>query len=299
MHYTLLLILITGFIIAAAITYLAESWRCKRVTFSSDIKSNINSLFMGSLSVVLALGALFIYYDGLRECKDVIAPRSVERKSIKSSTKEAVVSKSQLTDEKPSSQTQMKKVVVSKVPILHEVSPVQTPMKKDIGLQLQSPPVTSVSWSYTVQIGAFRNLRNHSRRSREVKQEYDVAVFTGHAQVGDTKWYRLFVGHFQTAKEARQFGQSLERRKLVSSYLVRRILYTTLLGSFTSEREIKKYIKNRISEDIHSYIISPAGGGATDRWFLAAGAFTDKKSAEKFAADMRNRGYRSARVTRK
>ncbi len=152
---------------------------------------------------------------------------------------------------------------------------------------------------YTIQVAAFKNMQNLHKGVLEIKKSGIHDTFSGETLVNRTTWYRLYVGHFQTEKEARQFGQSLIRQKIVSTCLVKRISYTTLLGSFSSESETREYIKNKIPGDISSYIISPAEGSTEDLWFLAAGVFPDKKSAEVFAADLRNRGYYSAQATRK
>ena len=409
MNYTLLLILITGFIIAALVTYLAESWRYKRFVFSLDSKPYINQLFTGysrmvyiagefliSLTIILALAALFTSYYDLSGGKDTSTPLRVEHPPAKSPMKEDVVSKLQpppgmssslpytiqvgafensqnldkriqeiehlcgmdafigtaqigdtkwyrlfvghfltpeearqlgqwlvrhdvirdyLVQEKkfvqdlhsPSETEQAKmpaKIEKRKVPMSVVKHPIITPKP------IKKKPVsgdkdTNLAMSgfkhrpYTIQVAAFKTMQNLNKGALEIKKSGIHNTFFGEILVNRTRWYRLFAGHFQTAKEARQFGQSLVRQKTVSTYLVKRISYTTLLGAFSSESETRKYIKNKISGDIHPYIIPPPGGSAPDHWFLAAGVFPDKKSAEDFAADLRNRGYHSAQATRK
>ncbi|HOO89748.1 MAG TPA: SPOR domain-containing protein [Syntrophales bacterium] len=152
---------------------------------------------------------------------------------------------------------------------------------------------------YTIQVAAFKDMGNLHKGTREIWQSGIHDTLSGETVVSGTRWYRLYIGHFQSAQEAQQFGQSLVRRKILSTYLVKRISYTVLLGSFYSEDDIREYIKNKISGDINSYIIPPVEGSTDSAWFLATGVFPEKKSAEDFAADLRDRGYRLAEVTRK
>ncbi len=217
MNWTLLLILITGFVIAAIITYLAESWRYKKFGFSLGSKSHSMWLFTGSLFITLALAALFISYYDLRGNKDTPASLHVERPSAKSPVKKDAPASFRV--EHPSAKSSMKKEVISK---------------------LRSPPGISSSLPYTIQVGAFKNSQNLDKRSQEIEQLCGMDVFIGKTQIGDTKWNRLFVGHFLTLEEARQTGQSLVRQKIVSNYLVRRIPYAALLGAFSSESESRE-----------------------------------------------------------
>jgi len=107
MNWTLLLILITGFVIAAIITYLAESWRYKKFGFSLGSKSHSMWLFTGSLFITLALAALFISYYDLRGNKDTPASLHVERPSAKSPVKKDAPASFRV--EHPSAKSSMKK----------------------------------------------------------------------------------------------------------------------------------------------------------------------------------------------
>jgi cell division protein FtsN len=103
-------------------------------------------------------------------------------------------------------------------------------------------------------------------------------------------WFRVCVGHFETAKAAREFKKSsgLKTSKVVKTG------YTTKVGDFTSKKEIEERSVSLHKAGYSPYIIEDP----QDRYRLLIGAYVTKEGADDMAGKLNDAGIESKVVLR-
>jgi tetratricopeptide (TPR) repeat protein len=115
---------------------------------------------------------------------------------------------------------------------------------------------------------------------------YVVKVELGKNEV----WWRIFVGYFKGRKEALR----IRNRHDLSDSIIMKTPYANLMGSFSSETEATKILRNIKKLGFSPYIVKTA----ENNFQLVVGAFKTNKGAEKLKLELESNGLQNQIIER-
>ncbi|MFC1535457.1 SPOR domain-containing protein [Thermodesulfobacteriota bacterium] len=267
-------------------------------------KKSLNPFIFASAIVVLVILSMFtgkvMNYDAIINffnSKDSLKPDSETVVYDNSNEKAASVS----SDLKvPSLEENVVKLKTEKIEIQ---GPDTIKEKQDTSVFAKPPPAGKMndessnvikgeilSYPYSIYLGSLSTITKVKKASSDYTKmglsPYWIKLDLGEKGV----WFRLFVGYFQTRKEADEF---IKVRRIQGAES-KPIKYANLIGIYTSEEELAK--QKVILEELEysPYVISD-----TENVFrLYVGAFYQKVRAEEQNADMVLNGIKSQLVER-
>jgi cell division protein FtsN len=154
--------------------------------------------------------------------------------------------------------------------------------KKVVKRKERLPKTTALSYPYSIYLGSYRTIESVEKAISSYRQKgfspYWVKVDLGDKGV----WYRVFTGHFENEKSAKQF---IIKQQL-SGAVVKKPRYTNLLGSYESEEELdaKKLALSGLG--YCPYVINGVHGES----LLYTGAFYQRRRAEQQQAELASKG---------
>jgi cell division septation protein DedD len=138
--------------------------------------------------------------------------------------------------------------------------------------------------------GSFKTLKRVNKHVSLLKRK-GFEPFWSQVNLGKKGlWFRVCVGHFETAKAAREFKKrfGLKTRKIV------RTGYTSKVGDFTSKKEIEERSVSLQKAGYSRYVIEDP----QDRYRLLIGAYVTKEDADEMAGKLNDAGIESKVVLR-
>jgi tetratricopeptide (TPR) repeat protein len=151
--------------------------------------------------------------------------------------------------------------------------------------QSQSP---STPLPYTIQVSAFRDPQTSNQVAVKLKNGGDRA-FTCPVEISDKgKWYRVYIGYYQSYEEAKAAAVGLKKRNFHYVH-VTKTPYAVQVGRVSSEQEAQK-LKTRLREKGYLAYTLPAGSEQNQIRVLV-GAYQSEKEAEELANQLKKDGF--------
>ena len=106
-------------------------------------------------------------------------------------------------------------------PAKHEEKVAKTPVEKIKEVQkslLVNQPTPG--GKYTLQIASYPNA-NEARKHLDNLAKAGMKTFVREKELGDKgRWFRVYIGGYETKKEAEKFAKRYQKDKLIKSYFV-------------------------------------------------------------------------------
>jgi len=146
------------------------------------------------------------------------------------------------------------------------------------------------SYPYSISLGSFKTLVK-AQKAISIFQEKGMVPYWVKVDLG-TKglWFRVFSGYFRTREEADTF---IKNNKIVDGKS-RHTKYANLIGTYSSGVELEEMRLRLLKIEYYPYVI----GGTEAVSFLFAGAFYQRRRAEKQRAELASKGIASEVVER-
>jgi hypothetical protein len=139
-------------------------------------------------------------------------------------------------------------------------------------------------------VGSFRDMKN-VQRVIQVLRKRRLSPFWTEVDLGKKGiWFRVCVGHFETASEAALFRKKYGLRK---SRIVK-TSYTHEVGCFASKTELEERMTSLKKAGLSPYTIEDPQKG----YRLLIGSYVTEEGADKMDQKLRKAGISSARVLR-
>ncbi len=164
-----------------------------------------------------------------------------------------------------------------------------------------TPPVSStaaaeqevlkeVEYPYSLRTGSFRSLEK-TEEAVSMLKNMGLSPYWSHVDLGEKgKWYRVFVGHFSTLEDAKEF----EKAHDVPADRVLKTVYTVQVGDSALKQELEK-IAVELEKMGHSpYFIKTS----QTEYRLLVGAFVTKEAAQQLENQLKEAGVNCAAVLR-
>jgi len=155
---------------------------------------------------------------------------------------------------------------------------------------------TSSVLPFTIQVSSFRNRQTAFREALKLRQKGDLA-FNSHAYIASKggDWFRIFVGVYETADDAKKGVGELNRRKLRHVRVVKMpwAVQVELSAQDPSIDEMEKMLQKK---QYVPYRLPAHSGGTTNR--LLVGAYASETAASGQVDRLRKDGFSSRPVRR-
>jgi hypothetical protein len=146
------------------------------------------------------------------------------------------------------------------------------------------------SFPYSIYLGSYKTL-DRTRKAVSVYQKKGLSPYWVKLDLGAKgTWFRVFVGYFQNKEQAEMF---IRENKLADAK-PRHTKYANLLGTYATLEEVDIRRNLLLSLGYCPYVIK----GANGKSLLYAGAFYQKKRAEKENRHLASKGIKSELVER-
>ena len=137
---------------------------------------------------------------------------------------------------------------------------------------------------FVVHTSSYRNLNLAVKEANRLARK-GVDAFVSEADLGDRGlWYRVLVGRFATADDARSFARDLKERERLSYAAPLRLPYAVALEAYASPDEAKRARAALEKEGLYPYIVKENGPGGSKLYRLRVGAFAKRSEAEAAAS---------------
>jgi cell division septation protein DedD len=130
--------------------------------------------------------------------------------------------------------------------------------------------------------------------ARKVISDYQKVGFAPYVTKVEFKngevWLRVFTGQYPTRKAALK----VKKEHRLSSALIKKTPYANLIGTFSSQNEMKERLKGLKDLGYFPYVLE----GAADKFQLMVGAFITREGAEKQKSELLSKGISNEIVKR-
>ena len=180
----------------------------------------------------------------------------------------------------------------NKIPLSPDkgIKPIKIDTPKAGSLITPSPHTTSVNYPYSLHTGSYKALKEVNKAVILLKEK-GLSPYWDEVDLGKKgKWFRVFVGHFETLEEGKEFKESLG----IPGSRVLKTKYSNEIGYFASKEEMKEKVISLKKAGYSSYSIEYPEKG----YRLLIGAFLSKKGADELARSLKEAGIDSRVVLR-
>lgn len=147
-----------------------------------------------------------------------------------------------------------------------------------------------VRFPYSLRNGSFRNLEK-TEEAVSMLKDMGLSPYWSRVDLGEKgKWYRVFVGHFSTLEDAKEF----EKAHGVPADRVLKTAYTVQVGDSTAKQELEKIALDLEKMGHSPYFIKISQTG----YRLLVGAFVTKEAAQQLEHQLKEAGVNCAAVLR-
>ncbi len=101
-----------------------------------------------------------------------------------------------------------------------EVGQPKTPVARTTKVDPKSQSPSAVSSRYTLQVGSFPSLREAEPELLKLNENGLRAEVREVELAGKGKWYRLFVGQFDSVKDAENAGKGFKKERRIADFVV-------------------------------------------------------------------------------
>jgi len=225
-------------------------------------------LFLLSLVLFLSIGALF-WQNGILDLEKYLSKNkpAVGESSILLSPANARAGSSVATSPPD-----------TRVSQAHVVEPIKIdayPETDSMPISAPNPPPPPVHYPYSLMTGSFKTLQRVNKAISFLREQ-GLVPWWSQVDLGKKGiWFGVCVGHFETAKEAKEFRESsgLKASKIV------RTAYTNKIGDFTSKEEIEQKLTSLRKAGYSPYVIE----APQEVYRLFIGGYVTKEGAEEMA----------------
>jgi cell division septation protein DedD/tetratricopeptide (TPR) repeat protein len=147
---------------------------------------------------------------------------------------------------------------------------------------------------YAVQTGSFKNFQNAARALAHFQKKGFHAFCRYQAVEGQGKWFRIYVGRFETERQAQQTAQRLMDEAGDAGVLVKKVKepanpYYLHVGSYAMKAQAEQEIRQRVKYLLEPFFKEVYVSG--QRWFrLYVGPFANAQDAVEAGREMKEQG---------
>jgi capsular exopolysaccharide synthesis family protein len=203
------------------------------------------------------------------------------------------ISKKAIARKPEATSTKLRAAISKKKPVIEPETPTAPSLllaKAWAEVDTPSSPLKTSSYSYSIQLGAFRTLER-AEKAISMYSEKGLSPYRVKADSNKKKvWYRVFTGHFEDRQEAERFKQTHGLKKSV----VKKTGYANLIGTHTYGDELENLSLALVNLGYSPYIIKGHQGDSR----LFVGAFSKKADAERQGTQLKLNGIHSEVVHR-
>jgi succinoglycan biosynthesis transport protein ExoP len=180
-----------------------------------------------------------------------------------------------------------KKTQPQPVPVAPKSAPTSKPV---VVTKASAPTAETPSHPYSIYLGSFRTLD----RAKKAVSQYSKRGLSPYCSKVDFRekgiWFRVFAGHFQDRRKAKQF----KKRHRLREGTVKKTAYANLIGTYKDSSELEEKHLSLRRSGYFPYVIK--GGDGESRLYV--GAFITREGAEQQYHDLKSRGIQSEIVKR-
>ena len=180
-----------------------------------------------------------------------------------------------------------------------------------------SRPAWAEKRSYSLQIGAYRDIKGAQKVVSEMKKLGHHAFFQKETIKNKGRWFRVYIEKYPSKAEACKEGKVLKELGLISEYAVRRmeipgsgpsaqenstkVLYFLHVSSFREETHAEKLAGRLVGQGQKAFHVAETAAG--EKWFrVYIGEFKSEEQARNAGEVLREKGviqyFKAVRIER-